>query len=649
MMRFFLWSFFITMPVFAFAGLPPSSEVALSGIDDEYASQLDQLSTKSGLLGEFFQLKRADKAISVGDSQTALQYAKRSSTTLFAFWRATIVAEAALLLGKSDAALDALQSLPRRPDILLSWDETAYRDLYQRALSARYQAKKQLNQSVSEEAAELMSLFPDRDSVKMGLGADSVVSLSIEQKVRRVSVLNTKFQYKQVPGIITAGEITGSSLPSDEKCRALSELGNALKQVNGQAEQAVEAFHGVIDANCSDKYTPRAMYWAGVLGSTDTESAEGILIKLAERYPRHRLTDDAYYKLYKKAEKKGDVAAEQRWRSKLMALKTGDMRNTLLFEEAFPLYQKGKYKEAVEVFKVIAEGTPTKDESYPQGVYWYARSLERIGGKKAASVVKPYYERLVRQFPFSYYAILAGKRIGKSVFMPSLPTLGGTAPSDGGEVFAMLDELNAAGFHDAASEVLDVALNMNPQWETNNQDFLTRKLIESQHYRKALELASQHFDSGAYGTVYVEADPMFAAFYPPAFRKEAQKAYSLCHLPRGAIEGIMREESLFQKNVKSWVGATGLMQLMPTTAAMVARQLDVSYSVPLSDLANPQANIYLGSTYLKDMLDKFDGQMPLAIMAYNAGPGNAAKWLKLFGDKDFDEFVETMKRHKKHG
>jgi len=634
--------FFLSFSSLVTAGLPPASEVALSGIDDEYASQLESLSSKAGLLGEFFQLKRADKALSIGDSQAAVNFAKRSNAPLFAFWRSIIMAEAALSLGKHEVVLDALKHLPRRPDILLSWDETAYRDLYQRALTARYQAKKLLKQSVSEEAAELMSLFPDRDDVKTGLGADSVVSLTIEQKVRRVSVLNTKYQYKQVPGIITAEEISHSNLSGEEKCRAFAELGNALKQVNGQAEQAIAAFYGVIDSSCSDKYTPRAMYWAGVLGSTDAESAERVLIQLAERYPRHRLTDDAYYKLYKKAEKKGDVAAEQRWRGKLMALKTGDMRNTLLFEEAFPLYQKGQYSAAAEILKAVAEGTPTKDESYPQGVYWYARSVEKAGGKKGTSLAKPYYEKLVHQFPFSYYAILSGKRIGKSVAVPALPTLGGTVPSDGGEAFSVIDDLNAAGFHDAASEVLDVALNMNPQWEIHHQEFLTRKLIESQHYRKSLELASQHFDSGAYGTVYAETDPMFAAFYPPAYRKEAQKAYSACHLPRGAIEGIMREESLFQKNVKSWVGATGLMQLMPATASMVARQLGDSYGVSFSDLTHPQANIYLGSRYLKDVLDKFDGQMPLAIMSYNAGPGNAAKWLKLFGDKDFDEFVETI-------
>ena len=101
----------------------------------------------------------------------------------------------------------------------------------------------------------------------------------------------------------------------------------------------------------------------------------------------------------------------------------------------------------------------------------------------------------------------------------------------------------------------------------------------------------------------------------------------------------MREESLFQCTARSYVGAQGLMQLMPATASMVRRKLDIPIG---NDLTDPRNNILLGSTYLRDMKDYFEDQLPLAIMAYNAGPGNVNKWLRNFGDKELDEFIENI-------
>lgn len=133
---------------------------------------------------------------------------------------------------------------------------------------------------------------------------------------------------------------------------------------------------------------------------------------------------------------------------------------------------------------------------------------------------------------------------------------------------------------------------------------------------------------------------MFAAFYPLPFRDKTEIGYKRSELPFGAIEGIMREESLFQRTARSWVGATGLMQLMPSTAAMLKRQnTDVEFHPSLTDT---ESNIILGSTYLKDMRNYFSGQLPLAIMAYNAGPGNVNKWLRRFGNLELDEFIEKI-------
>lgn len=138
---------------------------------------------------------------------------------------------------------------------------------------------------------------------------------------------------------------------------------------------------------------------------------------------------------------------------------------------------------------------------YPRLLYWYARSLEKTEVKKNQTKAKQTYRKLVNDFPFSFYAILAAKRIDSKIKTPSMPELEGTPPVDGIEYFALIDDLNENDHHDAARAVLELALYKNPDWEKNHTEYLTKKLIESQNYRKALDLASNHFNSGVYGPI----------------------------------------------------------------------------------------------------------------------------------------------------
>ncbi|HEX4365926.1 MAG TPA: lytic transglycosylase domain-containing protein [Rhodopila sp.] len=95
--------------------------------------------------------------------------------------------------------------------------------------------------------------------------------------------------------------------------------------------------------------------------------------------------------------------------------------------------------------------------------------------------------------------------------------------------------------------------------------------------------------------------------------------------------GIMRQESSFEIGALSPSGARGLMQLMPPTAQAVARQLGIQISVP-GLTVNAGENIRLGTTYLQEMLTRFDNSLPLAAAAYNAGPHRVAQWLNENGD-----------------
>jgi soluble lytic murein transglycosylase len=82
------------------------------------------------------------------------------------------------------------------------------------------------------------------------------------------------------------------------------------------------------------------------------------------------------------------------------------------------------------------------------------------------------------------------------------------------------------------------------------------------------------------------------------------------------------------------------MQIMPSTGEYIAANLDEPYS--LDSLFEPEKSIRLGSWYLKKLLDKFDGNVVLALAGYNAGSGAAARWRDRFRGLEEDEFVESI-------
>jgi soluble lytic murein transglycosylase len=96
------------------------------------------------------------------------------------------------------------------------------------------------------------------------------------------------------------------------------------------------------------------------------------------------------------------------------------------------------------------------------------------------------------------------------------------------------------------------------------------------------------------------------------------------------VHALSRQESEFNAKAKSPVGASGLMQLMPGTARMVAKQYKVKYAP--SELTNPTYNAQLGEAHLRDLIDSYRGSYFLSLAAYNAGGGRVQDWMKAFGD-----------------
>lgn len=100
----------------------------------------------------------------------------------------------------------------------------------------------------------------------------------------------------------------------------------------------------------------------------------------------------------------------------------------------------------------------------------------------------------------------------------------------------------------------------------------------------------------------------------------------------GLVNAVTRQESNFDPEAVSSANARGLMQLLPATAQAVARNLGLRHHRAPMLLSDPLHNMRLGAGYLEQMLNRFGGALPLAVAAYNAGPGRVEEWLGTLGD-----------------
>jgi soluble lytic murein transglycosylase len=112
--------------------------------------------------------------------------------------------------------------------------------------------------------------------------------------------------------------------------------------------------------------------------------------------------------------------------------------------------------------------------------------------------------------------------------------------------------------------------------------------------------------------------------FPTPFRDEVLASAKAIGLDPAYVYGLIRQESRFVMDARSHVGASGLMQIMPATARWTAKKISLPYSNEL--IADRSTNLKLGTSYLKLVLDDFDGSQAMAAAAYNAGPNRPRRW-----------------------
>jgi soluble lytic murein transglycosylase len=131
------------------------------------------------------------------------------------------------------------------------------------------------------------------------------------------------------------------------------------------------------------------------------------------------------------------------------------------------------------------------------------------------------------------------------------------------------------------------------------------------------------------------------ALFPKAYWSDLKRFSAANGLDPYLVASLIRQESEFNPGAVSRANAVGLMQLLPKTGKVVAKQVKLRH-YNSSQLYTPAVNLQLGTRYFRGMVDKFGGSFEYALAAYNAGSDRVEEWLGQGKYRDPQEFVESI-------
>jgi soluble lytic murein transglycosylase-like protein len=273
-----------------------------------------------------------------------------------------------------------------------------------------------------------------------------------------------------------------------------------------------------------------------------------------------------------------------------------------------------RYDQAMTEFKFVATDPSRNAWSQSSGAYWAGRCALKLGDTAGADT----YFKIAASFPFTFYGLLAEARLGVTPAVALAkkglpPTFQGTTRD---ALTASLDDDFAwtkdNGQAHRLNALVQIGRNSDAQVELQTA---MQKANDDTARDRWMALA-------AYNNIPVSqlkaSDRLFnASLYPiPEYRLRGDNG-----VDSALVYAFARKESKFNANAKSYAGAYGLLQLMPSTAALVEN--DPSFNAKPAKLLKPAVNLRVGQKYIQRLMDSkpVGGDLLRTIAAYNAGPG----------------------------
>jgi soluble lytic murein transglycosylase len=241
--------------------------------------------------------------------------------------------------------------------------------------------------------------------------------------------------------------------------------------------------------------------------------------------------------------------------------------------------------------------------------YWTARAAEERDESGAAAL---YAAALGGD---NYYSALAAARLGEGVVpkLEPLPLDAATVASLSAlDAFRRVRELTLVGLRDLATE----------EWRYGYAVLPEEQRLQAIHLAARWEIYDIAVATATSQGVFND----YTLLYPRPYSDLVATAAEMTEVAPQLLYGVMRQESLFRPDAASSAGALGVAQLTRATARETARR----WSLPVpdrADLLDPAVNITLGAARVAELLERFDGQLPLALGGYNAGERAVERWL----------------------
>ena len=294
--------------------------------------------------------------------------------------------------------------------------------------------------------------------------------------------------------------------------------------------------------------------------------------------------------------------------------KDSDLNDDLLSWKVRAALRQGQWHQVLSATQAMSP----ESQKDPTWVYWRARALMTTAQDNAPKMEAQSLLRSIASVR-GFYEQLALEELGQPITLPERPA-------------ALTPQEKAAALVNPGLQRALYAIQLGLRPEGNREWNYSTNLhtpggMNDRELLAAADLACQRqvWDRCINTSDRTKELMDFDQRFPMPLRDLVVRRAEQIRLDPAYVYGLIRQESRFILDARSHVGASGLMQVMPATAKWTAKKIGLNSFTP-DQITDREVNVAIGTAYLKLVLDDFEGSVPMATAAYNAGPNRPRNW-----------------------
>lgn len=321
--------------------------------------------------------------------------------------------------------------------------------------------------------------------------------------------------------------------------------------------------------------------------------------------------------------------AEAKFQALLLKNPVTAYRPRSLWGIGWARFRLGRYDQALEFFGALANMQLPADVDAASH-YWLARTEANLGKMEDA---RRHYRAVISGHPLSHYAALAEDQLAEAIAAgegAAEPVAGAEKITDDSEKeMTQIREYVRLGLRPRALHAIASLEKKTPGHRASEAVLheiarIYDELGDNADARRVREECAREYPRSLGDAEFIL---IAKRAHPLKFEAPIRAAADEFAVSDALLFGLVRTESGFRPEIVSNMSACGLTQLLVPTAQQIAQQIHAGRANRVRLLHDPSFNVRLGAAYLRSLLDRFDGSEPLALAAYNAGPGAVHRWL----------------------